>query len=345
MAGSDVVVIGAGVMGAATACSLASAGRSVTILERFAVGHTKGSSHGKSRVFRFSYAEPHYVEMGMESLKLWRDLEERAGVEILEQTGGLDFGEEALANAKALEACGAAFGWVEAKDVGRRWPQVRVDTGRPVLYSPDTGWTNADLAVETFIALARDQGAELVEGQHVHEIAPSDGEVVIRTADGSWSAQAVVVTAGPWSKDLLEQLDIELPVVPIRQTAAFFRQRETAPVFVEWGEHPLYALPDPDLGLKAAEHILDAPPDDPDEQGGPDMESVERVSEWVARRFPTADPKPATVETCFYTVTADESFILERHGRVVIGSPCSGHGFKFAPLTGRRLAALAEEVL
>jgi sarcosine oxidase len=65
----------------------------------------------------------------------------------------------------------------------------------------------------------------------------------------------------------------------------------------------------------------------------------------VAERYPTADPEPVYTETCLYTNTDDQRFILERHGRVIVGSPCSGHGFKFAPLIGRRLAALAEEVL
>ena len=345
MAQQDVIVVGAGVMGAATAYALASRGRKVTILERFEVGHSRGSSHGKSRVFRFSYAARSYVEMGIESLALWRDLEDRAGMTILQQTGGLDHGEEAEANAVALEACGVPFEWLPPADVAERWPQVRVEGEAPLLYSSDTGWLNADLTVQTFIRLAREQGAELVEGQQVQEISPTEDEVVVRTADGSWTGSSVVVTAGPWARELLLQLDIELPVLPIRQTAVFFRQREVTPIFVEWGGRPRYALPDPDLGLKTAEHVLEAPPDDPEETGGPNVESVARLSEWVARRFPTANPQPAKVETCFYTVTDDERFIIERHGRVVVGSPCSGHGFKFAPLMGRRIAALAEEVL
>jgi sarcosine oxidase len=341
----DVVIVGAGVMGTATAYALARAGRSVTLLEQFALGHTRGSSHGKSRVFRFSYPETGYVEMGMESLRLWRELEDRGGVHILEQTGGFDYGAGIEANAKALEACGARAEWMTGREARERWPLVQFEDDGPVLFSPDAGWTDADLAVETFARLAQEQGARLAEQQQVHELSPTDDGVVVRTPDASWSAKAVVVTAGPWSRDLLLQLDIDLPVVPIRETAVFFRQPEHAPALVEWGDRLRYALPDPDHGLKAAEHILDAAPDDPDEDGEPDLESARRVGEWIRRRFPAADPEPADMQTCFYTVTDDERFILERHGRVIVGSPCSGHGFKFAPLIGRRLAALAEEAL
>jgi sarcosine oxidase len=63
----------------------------------------------------------------------------------------------------------------------------------------------------------------------------------------------------------------------------------------------------------------------------------------VRERFPDVDPEPVETDTCLYTTTADECFVLERRGRVVIGSACSGHGFKFAPAVGRRLAALALE--
>ena len=65
------------------------------------------------------------------------------------------------------------------------------------------------------------------------------------------------------------------------------------------------------------------------------------VSAWVSERFPAAELPPAAVETCLYTSTADERFVLERRGRIVVGSACSGHGFKFAPVVGARLASLA----
>ncbi len=82
-------------------------------------------------------------------------------------------------------------------------------------------------------------------------------------------------------------------------------------------------------------------PADPDAEGGPDTSVVELLCDWVAARFPGVDPEPVRVETCFYTCTADERFVLERRGRIVVGSACSGHAFKFAPAVGERLATLA----
>jgi monomeric sarcosine oxidase len=342
---SDVLIVGAGVMGASTAFALSRAGRKVTLLEQFRLGHDRASSHGKSRIFRFSYPDTSYVEMGIESLALWRELEDEGGVHILEQAGGFDVGAGIEANAAALEACGARAEIMNGRQAAARWPLVRFPDGDPVLFSPDSGWTNAERAVRTFTDLARARGAGLIEDRRILEIAPSDEGVEVHSSDGSWSADVVVVTAGAWIRKLLGPLDIEVPVHVTRESPVFFRQAGHAPTLVEWGGQLLrYALPDPDHGLKAAEHMV-GPIVDPDDDGGADPASVERVAQWVSERFPSADPAPVDAQTCFYTTTDDERFILERHGRVVVGSPCSGHGFKFAPLIGRRLAALAEEAL
>jgi sarcosine oxidase len=103
-----------------------------------------------------------------------------------------------------------------------------------------------------------------------------------------------------------------------------------------------YALAAPGVGLKAGLHHA-GPPADPDEVGEADAAVVQWVSTWAARRYPELDPEPLASETCIYTSTADESFVLERHGRIVVASACSGHGFKFAPAFGRTLAALARD--
>jgi sarcosine oxidase len=138
-------------------------------------------------------------------------------------------------------------------------------------------------------------------------------------------------------------------VRPTRETLAYFR-RDGAPLpsiaqlDPETRGHVLYSLHDPRYGLKAGVHQAGASAD-PDEPGEPDPTVLERVAEWVVRTYPDADPEPVDAETCMYTNTEDERFILERRGRVVIGSACSGHGFKFAPAVGQRLAALAGAIL
>jgi sarcosine oxidase len=172
--------------------------------------------------------------------------------------------------------------------------------------------------------------------------AEGDGAVAV-TDDATFHAPVVVVTAGSWAAGLLGPLGIDLPVRVTRETVAYCRvpERTVLPSVVDWRGPPyFFSLAGPGDGLKIGRH-MGGDETDPDEEGTASAETVERIGEWVAERFPSAETPPFRAETCLYTTTPDEGFLLERHGPVVVGSPCSGHGFKFAPLIGLRLAELA----
>jgi sarcosine oxidase len=340
---ADVVVVGAGVMGSSTARWLARSGREVVVLEQFEPGHTRGSSHGTSRIFRFSYHDPMYVRMAQEALSLWRELEDEAGEPLLDVTGGVDVGPGADSHAEAMEACGVAFDRLDPRERARRFPQVRLPEEGTVLFQADSAVIAADRAVGAFAAGATRRGAELRHGVRVRRLSEEDGGAVLHTDDEEYRARVAVITAGAWARGLLQGLGIDVPTRPTRETVAYFRVPEgpAYPTLVDWGSPAVYSLPSPGQGIKAGQHIA-GPVTDPDEEGRVSEESVATLREWIARRYPEADPEPHHAETCLYTNTPDESFILERHGPFVIGSPCSGHGFKFSPLIGKRLAGLVE---
>ena len=336
----DVIVVGAGVMGSATARALSARGLNVALLEQFNIGHSRGSSHGRARIFRFSYPDPHYVGMAMEALELWRALEKEAGRDILTTTGGLDGGKRLDEHVAALAENGAAYEVFGAEEVTRRWPFMRLPEGQQILYQPDAGVVAADVAWSSFVDTARSNGTDLYEGGRVIGISDRSDGVEVATELRTFAAPVVVVTAGSWARRLLEPLGITLETKATRETVAFYKFDDPMPTFVDWGDPSVYALPSPGQGLKVGEHIA-GPVADPDDDGSVNDESVERLTAWVNERYPSAAPSPHHAETCLYTVTPDEHFVLERHGNVVVGSPCSGHGFKFAPLIGERLAGLA----
>ena len=338
----DYAVVGAGVMGASTAASLSARGASVVLVEQFELGHKHGSSHGRSRIFRFSYPEVEYVDMAREALGLWRETERRSGVELLDITGGFDIGIGIERNAQALEAAGADFTLATGRDLKARYPFLHFDDDAPALFSPDSGTIAAERSISTFVDLAKNDGATVHPGRKVLAIDERDDTVELVTQEGSISANVAVVTAGAWAKSLLATIEIDLHVWVTRETVAFYEIDTKTPTLVDWGTPLVYSLPSPGQGLKAARHIA-GPRVGPDDPGGPDEDSVAIVSEWVREHYPNARPNPTFSETCLYTNTDDERFILERHGNVVVGSPCSGHGFKFAPLIGKRLADLALE--
>lgn len=339
---ADVAIVGAGVAGAATAWWLARAGVEVVILERFAIGHPHGSSHGRSRIFRLSYPDVEHVRMAQESLPLWRELECEAGEQLLIPTGGLDCGGDVADRARALAACGAAYELLDGGAASRRWPQLSFPSGTTVLHQPDGAVTRAEPAWRVFCATAVARGARLHEGTEVLALDVDGDAVTVCTTAGTLRARRAVVTAGGWSGPLLGAAGVELPVRVTRETVAYFAVGGglELPTLVEWGQASHYALSSPGEGIKVgvhrATHVVD-----PDTDPVPDPATVDRIVAWLATRLPSVDPRPTRVETCIYTSTADERFILERHGAIVVGSACSGHGFKFAPLVGRRLAELA----
>jgi monomeric sarcosine oxidase len=329
---ADVAVVGGGIMGSATAYALARDGHDVALYEQFEVGHTRGSSHGRSRIVRLAYPEVEFVELARESFAGWRELEREAGVELLELNGLLELVDDlAQGSSAALDAVGAEYELLASDAVLTRWP-VGVPDGWTALFQPEAGIVRADRAWQAFADRARAHGADTRDQVRVESLEDVD-------------ARVVVLTAGPW----VTRFFPDLPVKVTRETVAYFRREgDPLPSVVQLDPvtrgHALYSLHDPVHGLKAGLHHAGAQAS-PDEDGRPDPALVERVADWVSRTYTDADPEPVAAETCMYTTTPDEHFILERRGRVLIGSPCSGHGFKFAPAIGNRLARMAADIL
>jgi sarcosine oxidase len=297
-------------------------GADVTVHEQFGLDHDRGSSHGRTRIFRLAYPEPDWVRLAQEAWAGWRDLDP----DLLGLYGLIELvSDPSLTSGRALDECGVPYRLLDAEEV--RAHGATLPDGWAALHVADAGVVFADRARHAFLEAA---GVEVETNRRVESTDDLDADVV-------------VVTAGPWVRELVP----DVPVKVTRETVAYFK-REGPPrpsivdLDAETGGHGMYSLHDPVHGLKAGAHHAGAEAD-PSTGQPPDGAIVARISAWVRERFPDVDPEPVETDTCLYTTTADECFVLERRGRVVIGSACSGHGFKFAPAVGRRLAALALE--
>jgi sarcosine oxidase len=343
----DVVIVGGGVMGTAAARTLSSRGRAVLLLERFAFGHVNGSSGGTTRNFRLTYHDPMYVRMARQALDRWRRLESDAGMDLLRVVGGLDVGEATHESAAALEAAGESFERLSASEVAERWPILRFDRGAKFLYQPEGAILRADDAIGAQVRLARAAGAELRERTVVDALRPTDEGVELVTSEGEViHAPVAIVAAGAWAGPLLRGAGIDLRLEPtLEQSTHFSMEGSSIPTIIDWDaapSQPPYLFPNPFRSgeCKAGLH-LSGPVIDPNARSfDPDADREARTVGWMGQRIAS----PAQVlrtETCLYTTTPDEDFVIERIGPVVIGSPCAGHGFKFAPLIGDVLADLA----
>ena len=226
--------------------------------------------------------------------------------------------------AHTLERCGVAWERLDREEAERRFPIKR-----------------ARGLVRRHPARGRDrprrQGART---RFRRELDVREGE---RVRPDELDADVVVVTAGSWVNELLDE---PLPVKTTRETLCYFRPDaggRPVPSVVSFKPgrhtHEMYSLYDPVYGLKVGAHHA-GKEGRPERAGRPEPDLVERITAWANDTYRLAEPI-RRAETCMYTTTADETFILERRGRVVVGSPCSGHGFKFAPAIGERLADLA----
>jgi sarcosine oxidase len=357
MARFDVVVIGLGVMGSAALHRLAVRGVRALGIEQYEPGHDRGSSHGATRIIRLGYFEhPSYVSLLREVYPLWRELEAKIGRRLLHVTGIVEIGKPESELVKGTLAAARQHALphevLDAAALMRRYPAFRVPSDFLGVVQPDGGFLEAEPALLGLVELARAGGAVIRTNEAVRAIEPHPGGVRIVTSNDVVETSAVIVTAGARLKSLVPDLPVPLRVT--RQVLAWFEPHDAAmlsadrfPVFMIESPHGFhYGFPmDPRRGVKLGKHHhLDeaVDPDNYDRSVSPRDERAIRVA--LENYIPSADGKLVAATTCLYTMAPDGDFIIDTlpgWPQVVIGSPCSGHGFKFAPLIGEILAELA----
>lgn len=362
MAAYDVAVIGLGVMGSAALSALARRGRRVIGIDRFGLGHDRGSSHGRTRIIRLGYFEhPSYVPLLRAAYPLWRDLEARSGEALLTVTGIVEIGppngELVEGTLRASKLHNLPHEVLNSRSLTALFPAFRVPEQMVGVFQPNGGFVRAEPTIEALVAEARAVGAEVRFKERVIDIAPDGDGARVRTERETFAADRVIVVAGPWVKALMR--DLPLPVKAVRQVLGWFEPVDAAttalfstdrfPVFLLESDFGLfYGFPaDGSNGVKVARHDQDGAAVDPDSYD----RGVAAADEAIIRaalkaHLPGADGKLLAATTCLYTMAPDGDFIIDRllgHPQIVVASPCSGHGFKFAPLIGEILADLATD--
>jgi sarcosine oxidase len=355
----DVAVIGLGIMGSAALHRLAAQGVDALGFDAIRPGEAKGSSHGSCRIFRrFNFESPAYTALSDRAFGGWRALEAASGRTVLRPSVLVEAGEPGSALVQASrQAAGAATGGPRTgEDLNRLYPAFRLPQDWDVAAQDTAGILLADVALELFRAPVKDRIVE-----RAVSLDRSGADLVITTSDGErFAARRAIVAAGAWVTDFEPRLKPHIKLT--RQTVGWFEPAN--PPLVQYPDFPLfildahgslvYGFPDFEArGVKAANHVHGRRLAHAEEAAQDARAEELAVVEAALRAYvPAAAGRVLRAEVCLYTNTAAgdadgskaEEFILDRlpdDPRVIIASPCSGHGFKFAPAVGEILAEMA----
>lgn len=358
----DAVVVGAGGVGSAAAYYLSKAGKKVLLLEQFELNHQNGSSYGHSRVIRYTYNNPIYINLMRDAYPLWFALQKEAGEQLYVKTGGLDFGFPDTPTFQALktsmDTAGLDYEHLDKTDIAQRYPQFALDDGMEGLFQSEAGLLRTSRCVLAHTRLAQERGAVVKDQTPVVKITPTEQGVEVHTNIEVYGCDRIVLTAGSWAKGLLADQGIDLPLKIMPCQLGFYAPKKPTdfvpgkfPVFFahmngNYGEMP-YGIPheDPSIGIKLTTFYGWDTVEKPSEVDyTPSQAWTERIQAWAKQYIPDAAGPLMSTRRCLYTLTPEKHFIVDQHPghpQVVIGAGFSGHGFKFTTLMGKMLADLA----
>lgn len=368
----DLIVVGLGAMGSAALYQASQRGASALGIDRYDPPHSMGSSHGDTRITRSAIAEGEmYMPFVRRSNEIWRELEARTGLTLFHESGGLIIGSDDSAafhfqgdfvetSARIAAKFGIPHEVLGADEIMRRCPLLTPRPDERAYYEPGAGVLRPERCIETQLELARQAGASIHTGEKVTSYEADAGGVTVMTETASYCADKLILAAGAWIGELLPEAH-RGGIRVCRQLIHWFEaedrsqfdpQRFPFVIWIGdtlddfWSVFPVPPLDDGGMAgvkLVTEQYHTSTQPDEVDRVVS-DAEKADMYHRLTKPRLKGLRERSLHADVCLYTLTRDEHFLIDFHPateRVVVTSPCSGHGFKHSAAVGQMLTQLA----
>jgi len=351
----DIIIVGAGSMGSSAAYYASLDNKKILLIDRDNPPHSYGSHHGQTRLIRHAYAEgASYVPLALQAQALWNELQDKTKKPIFLKTGVLSiahkdssFINNIISSAKEYHLELDVYDYSKLQS---KYPMINVPNDYIGALEVNSGVLFCENAIETYIKLAIENGVDLLPNATVTNIHSNNDLVNVYIDDSIYVSKSVIVCAGAHSSELLNKLDLNLPIQASRATFAWYEADEAVyneavfPGFsIETDEGIYYGFPSINQeGLKVGKHYCEPMPIE--KMHDFDEKDQKMLSDFIAKYF-KGDITFKQGKQCIYTMSEDEAFIIDRHPNhhnIIIAAGFSGHGFKFASAIGLKLYQLTQ---
>ena len=331
------------------ALRLSEKGCTVTLIEQGEIPHPRAASFDQQRIIRQLYpGADGYARLVDLALAAWERLWERLGRSHLAETGVLGISTEPEdwtdRGRAGLDRLGIPYRLLEIAELRDRLPQLQFPDRAIGIFTTRGGALFPDRIATDLAQALRQSGVALVPREKVVEIDPVAGRVVTESGM-SFLADRIVYSGGAWAGALFQDLAATLTsyrqaILYVAAPAKWAAAWADTPVIVDLGgDGGCYVVPPldgSDLKLCAPDHRRRG---DPDRDVALDADEDQAIRAYFRYALPDiADYRTLYMKTCFYTMSPDDRFLLQRRDRLIFFSGCSGHGYKFAALNGEKLA-------
>ena len=352
---AEIVIIGAGIMGACTAYYLAKKGfENIVVLEKedYLGGHTTSRCAGG---FRYQFSNEINVRLSMLSIELMKQFKEEHDCSYeLEECGYLfllsdkDDLEKYKSFVSMQNSLGIKTQWLDSEQIAKMIPMVNTDDIICGTYCKNEGLVDPGLVVQSYITEAKKLNVEFYSNVTVTDIQTAEKKIeAVHTNQGTIKTKMVINAAGPWAGEIGKMVQVNIPIKPVKQQLM-------ATSNVSWmsKEFPVIIFQNEGIGFHREGNGLLTGLNKPEEETISFDESVDQDWELLhcekaIERIPDIEELSITSSwTGFYEVTRDDLPIL---GKIesVEGFYCiagfSGHGFMHGPICGELLSEEIKE--